>query len=156
LFSAFIFRFLVDSSTIGAENNAPAGMGRSPMKAGGIIKLRRGFLTKVSSEVTIFLKLPFSRRRLLRKMARIIIANNSKVTGLITARIMFFNRARGLIPKIIPIITEIEKMIIPKFHFPFNYSLAPIVFQFASTIRTKGNLLLVEITAIRTYIRPPC
>jgi len=89
-------------------------------------------------------------------MARIIIANNSKVTGLITARIMFLNRVRGLIPKIIPIITEIEKIIIPKCHFPFNYSLAPILFQSASTIRTKGDLLLVEIATIRTYIRPPC
>jgi len=61
-------------------------------------------------------------------MARIIMANNSKVTGSITARIMFLNRVRGLIPKIIPTITEIEKMIIAKFHFPFNYSLAPILF----------------------------
>jgi hypothetical protein len=113
---------------MGAENNAPAGIGRNPIKAGGIIKLRRGFLTKVSSEVTIFLKLPFSRRRLLRKMARIMMANNSSVTGSITARIMFLNRVRGLIPKIIPTITEIEKMIIAKFHFPFNYSLAPILF----------------------------
>jgi len=126
------------------------------MKAGGIIKLRRGFLTRVSREITIFFKLPFSRRRLLRKMARIIMANSSRVTGSITAKIMFFNRVRGLIPKIIPIITEIEKIIIPKFHFPFNYSLAPILFQSASTIRTKGNLLLVEIATIRTYIRPLC
>ncbi len=146
----------MDSSTIGAENNAPAGIGRSPMKAGGIIKLRRGFLIKVSSEVTIFFRLPFSWRRLLRKMTRIIIANNSRVTGSITARIMFLNRVRWLFPKIIPIITEIEKTIIPKFHYPFNYSLAPILFQSAATIMTKWNLLLVEIATIRTYISPPC
>jgi hypothetical protein len=124
----FILKFLLDSSTIGAENSAPAGMGRSPKKAGGIIKLRRGFLIKLSRETTIFLKLPFSRKRLLRKMTRIIIANNSSVTGSTTARIMFFAKVRGVVLKIIPAIIEIEKIIIPKCHFPFNYSLAPILF----------------------------
>jgi hypothetical protein len=66
---------------MGAEKSAPAGMGRSPIKAGGMMDPRRRFLIMASREETMFSKFPLCFMRFPKKITNIIRANSCKVVG---------------------------------------------------------------------------